>query len=74
MSVLVAQVEVWEAGGGAGLPPTIPAEDLARASPEEGARDLALIEALLTSAAQGGAPTAVPQVPGPHMIGVRHGR
>ncbi len=40
---------------------------LARASPEEGARDLAMVEALLQSASQGGVPVPIQQVPGPAL-------
>lgn len=40
-----------------------------RASPEEGARDLLVVEALLASAAAGGAPQPVAAVAGPSMHG-----
>ncbi len=42
-------------------------ELLARGSPEEGLRDLALITALLESSQKGGAPVLVQDVPGPEM-------
>ncbi|KXZ41955.1 hypothetical protein GPECTOR_235g550 [Gonium pectorale] len=53
--------ELRAAGPGVGAGAAVPGPN-ARSSPEEGARDLAFIEALLSSAAKGGEPVAVVQV------------